>query len=226
MTYAIDILKYIGPFVGIFIGWFLSQRNETARIKYTETRQLKRSLFVLLEVRNQITIEGRFNKYTSLFLEKINLKIKDISDEEIDENQYKDYFNSLIKTLLGDMPKDTYKQFNTCIDNLSEIDPLLAYRINGKQNLNNYINSFEDNTSSIKNIENIEIETVTALFKPQMIDDVKRELESIIISIAALISKKYIVKAKEIMTEAEDSEIDANLELIVDNVFETIKNEC
>lgn len=51
---------------------------------------------------------------------------------------------NLINSLIGEnYLKDIKKQFMNSIDNLSEIDPLLAYRINGKQNIQDYLNSWE-----------------------------------------------------------------------------------
>ncbi len=79
--HIIEILKYIGSLVGVFVGCLLAHKNENDKIKYSELRQLKRSLYVLLEIINSLPgayrIPGvdRDFKYEKIHLKKVYEKV-------------------------------------------------------------------------------------------------------------------------------------------------------
>lgn len=221
MENLIDILKYIGPFIGVFIGWLLTRKNDNDKIKYSEMRQIKRSLYVLLEIRNQITISIRMDKYLGILVEKLNLMLKEYTEEKIEAEQFKGLFKQILPSLIGEtIQKDLKEQFEKCIDNLSEIDPILTYRINGKQNIHDYIQSWEKESKSYFELESVEdIQNIIEHFKPKLVDELKNDIESIIIDIAHLISKKEVENVKDIIAEPEDLEIEIDIEGYLERIF-------
>jgi hypothetical protein len=224
MENIIDILKYIGPLIGVFVGWLLARKNENDKIKYSELRQLKRSLYVLLEIRNQISLTKRMDKYLNILVDKLNIILSNYTEEKIQPDQYKALLKHLLPSIIGEnIQKDLMEQFSKCIDNLSEIDPILAYRINGKQNVQDYIQSWEDETKVFFELESVEdIQSVIEHFRPTLIDEIKGDIESIIIDIAVLISKKEVEKVKDILKEPEDLEIEIDIESNLEKIFNGI----
>ncbi|WP_299584662.1 hypothetical protein [uncultured Sunxiuqinia sp.] len=227
MENLIEILKYIGPFIGVFIGWLLTRKNENDKIKYSEIRQIKRSLYVLLEIRNQITISKRMDKYLGILVEKLNLMFKEYTEEEIEAEQFKGLFKQILPSLIGEnFQKDLKEQFEKCIDNLSEIDPILTYRINGKQNIHDYIQSWEQESKCYFELESVEdIQNIIEHFKPKLVDELKSDIESIIIDIAHLISKEEAENVKDIIAEPEDLEIEIDIEGYLERIFSELLEE-
>ena len=221
MENFIEILKYIGPFIGVFIGWLLTRKNDNDKIKYSEKKQIKKSLYVLLEIRNQLAISKRMDKYLSVLVAKINLMLQDYTDEKIEKDQVKGLMEKILPSLVGEnFQLDLKEQFVKLIDNLSEIDPILAYRINGKQNIQDYIKSWEDKSKKYFELESVEdIEKSMDFFKPNVINEIKADIEKIIIDIAELINKKEVERIKEIITEPEELEIEEDIEEYLDRIF-------
>lgn len=221
MESIIEILKYIGPFIGVFIGWLLARKNMSDKIKYSELRQVKRSLYVLLEIRNQIVLTKRMDRYLGVLVKKVNLILRNHIDEKLESGQLMILFKQLLPSLIGEsFQKDLKKQFGKCIDNLSEIDPILTYKINGKQNVQDYIQSWEDKTKGYLEFGSIEdIQNAVEYFKPTLIDEIKNDIESIIIEVARLINEKEVENVKKIIAEPEDSEIEIDIESYLEKVF-------
>lgn len=221
MENFIEILKYIGPFIGVFIGWLLTRKNDNDKIKYSEKKQIKKSLYVLLEIRNQLAISKRMDKYLSVLVAKINLMLQDYTDEKIEKDQVKGLMEQILPSLVGEnFQLDLKEQFVKLIDNLSEIDPILAYRINGKQNIQDYIKSWEDKSKKYFELESVEdIEKSMDFFKPNVINEIKGDIETIIIDIAELINKKEVERIKEIITEPEELEMEQDIEEYLDRIF-------
>lgn len=224
MDNFIELLKYIGPVIGVLIGWLLTRKSETDKIKYSEIRQVKRSLYVLLEIRNQLVFSKRLDRYMNVLTGKLNSKIESLIPEKIDANLFKSLLKQILPSLIGDnFQKDLKEQFKKCIDNLSKIDPLLAYRINGKQNIQDYIQSWENESKNYFEFESIEdIQNVLDHFKPKLIDEIKNDLEAIILEVAALINDKEVKNVRDLITEPEDAEIQKDIEEYLNRILEGI----
>lgn len=224
MENLIEILKYIGPFIGVFIGWILTRKNDSDKIKYSEIRQIKRSLYVLLEIRNQIALAKRMDRYLNILTEKLNLKLNEYTDEKIEPEQFKGLLSQILPSLIGDNFQTNLKaQFDKCIDNLSEIDPVLTFRINGKQNVQDYLNTWENESESYFQMESVEdVKSTIEHFKPKLVDEIRNDIETIIIDLAALINKKEVERIKEIITEPEELEIEIDIDKYVEKMFSGI----
>lgn len=224
MKNLLEILKYIGPFIGVFIGWVLTRKNDSDKIKYSEIRQIKRSLYVLLEIRNQVALAKRIDKYLNIITKKVNLKLKEYTGEKIEKNQFKGLLDQILPSLIGDNFQTNIKvQFDKCIDNLSEIDPILTYRINGKQNVQDYLKSWESQSKSYMQTESVEdLQSTIDLIKPKLVDQIRSDIEAIIIDLAELISKKEVHRIKDIITEPEELDMEINIDAYVEALFSEI----
>lgn len=226
MEYFSEIYKGVAPFIGVFIGWLLTRKNENDKIKYSEIRQIKRSLYVLLEIRNQITINMRLDKYSNLYVKKINAATSNISDNLIEKDQFKEYNSNLIATIIGeDYQRNLKEQFVKCIDNLSEIDPIMTYKISGKQNIKDYIESWEIESKKYCNFETDEdFNDIMGHFKPSFVDDIRKNIESLLIDLAHLISNKEVKSIRELLEKPDNIEkdIDADVEKVLSVMREKI----
>src|SRR5690606_11154324 len=105
-----------------FIGWLLTRKSETDKIRYNEVKQIKRSLFVLLEIRNQLVVSKRFDRYLTVITEQLNEKLKGHTDEIINPKQYSQLIKAIFPSLIGEnFQKDLKQQFAKCIESLSEV---------------------------------------------------------------------------------------------------------
>lgn len=222
MENFIEILKYIGPLVGVYIGWLLTKKSETDKIKYSEIRQIKRSLFILLEIRNQLVVSKRIETSINIFTEKLNIKLEKVSSEKLESNELNEFIKKILPSLIGDnFQKDLNDQFKKCIDNLSEIDPVLAFRINGKQNIQDYMQSWENETNKQLKLENIEdVQLAIQYFRPKMVDEINSDLEEIIIEVANLINGKEVETVKNIINEPTKDDLEYEVDNYIDIMFE------
>jgi hypothetical protein len=213
MNYLLEISKYLWPLLGVFLGWLLTQKSETKKNQHNEIRQIKRSLYVLLEIRNQLAVTKRIDRYITSLTEQLNSKIEGESIEKIDKKILIDLVQQIMPSLMGvSYHKDLKEQFRNCIDSLSEIDPLLAYRLNGKQNIQDYIESWQDRSTAILGFDSHEdaIKEIER-FKPKLIHEIMTDVESTIEEVARLISKNELARVREAMSEIEDQHVQSQV---------------
>ena len=227
MNYFIEILKYIGPFIGVFIGWLLARTNETDKIRYGELRHIKNSLYLLLEIRNQLVLNARINRYIDTLTKQINLLIESEGSETLDPKMINELVKKLIPSLIGpNYQKDIKKQFKKSIERLSEINPTLAYRINGKQNIQDYIENWKDQFNKYFVINNIEDAKKTVeIIEPKLTNEIKNDVEEIIKKVASQIGKKELKIVENIIIEPDDEEITKNVEDYLNKMLKNLKEE-
>lgn len=221
MSNILDILKYIGPLLGVFIGSLLTRESQKKKIRYEELRQIKRCLYVFLEIRNQITLNKKIDKYIHILTDQINSQIETNESEQLNPDSLNELVKKLIPSLLGDnFHNDLKDQFRKCVDNLSEIDPLLAYRINGKQNIQDYIDTWEKKSSAYLGINNVkDVKRAVELFKPKLLEEIKTDIEKIIKDVSSLLGKKEQEKIGGILTDPKDEDIRKNTEKYLTRLF-------
>ena len=226
MDYLIEVLKYIGPFIGVLIGWFLSRKSEKDKIKYDEQKRVKRILFILLEIRNELLQSKKMDKYLRVYIDKVKVKFNIDESENIDSSELKAFLKDLIMKVNGDNNYfDLNSQFNECIDNLSEIDPFLAYRINGKQNIRSFIENWENETKKVLEPENIsEVEDMISHFRPKLVDEIQNDLSEIIIEVTELTSDKNLKEEiSEFLKEPTESDYENDIGEYIDRIFDGIE---
>jgi len=226
MDYLIEILKYIGPFIGVLIGWFLSRKSEKDKIKYDEQKRVKRILFILLEIRNELLQSKKMDKYLRIYIDKVKVKFNISESENIDSSELKLFLKGLITKVNGENNHfDLNNQFNECVDNLSEIDPFLAYRINGKQNIRSFIENWENETKKVLESENInEVENMVSHFRPKLVDEIQNDLSEIINEVTELTSDKNLKEEiTEFLKEPTESDYENDIGEYIDRMFDGIE---
>jgi hypothetical protein len=113
------------------------------------------------------------------------------------------------------------KKFNLCIQNLAEIKPLLAYQINGKQNVRKYVDEWETEIRKLESLDNVaDVENTLAHFKPKLIDEIKSDLNEIINEIATLVDDKNTkTETKELLIEPTEKEFEKEFSDYIDKML-------
>ena len=226
MDYLIEILKYIGPFIGVLIGWFLSRKSEKDKIKYDEQKRVKRILFILLEIRNELLQSKKMDKYLRIYIDKVKVKFNISESENIDSSELKLFLKGLITKVNGENNHfNLNNQFNECVDNLSEIDPFLAYRINGKQNIRSFIENWENETKKVLESENInEVENMVSHFRPKLVDEIQNDLSEIINEVTELTNDKNLKEEiTEFLKEPTESDYENDIGEYIDRMFDGVE---
>jgi hypothetical protein len=222
----IEILKYIGPFVGVYIGWLLRQKSEKHKIKYEEQKRIKNTLFNMLEIRNGLLQSKRIDRMLRVLIPKIKAHPKFNQEEEINPIEFKNFIRKLLLNFNDDNHEINFNQkFKQSVENLSEINPILAFKINGKQNVRKYVDGWEMESRNIMDSENVEgVEEALEAYKPKLIDEIDFDLTEIILEIADLITEDQIKEdAKEMITKKNEKESESDFSEYIDRMFAEIK---
>lgn len=221
MENIIEILKYIGPFVGVYIGWILSQKSEKYKINYEEQKRIKNTLFNMLEIRNNLLQYEKIDRTLRLVISKIKAHPKYVVDDEINSTYFKNFIGKLLFNFNENYENDFGVKFNQSVVNLSEINPVLAFRINGKQNVKKFIESWETESIKILDADKVEeIEEALLYFKPRLVNEINSDLIEIINDIMDLIGDDDIKKETiEVIRNKTQQENDADLTEYIDRMF-------
>jgi hypothetical protein len=223
----IEGLKYIGPLIGVCVGWLLTRKSDKDKLLREDKKSLKMTLRLLLDLRHEINLTRRDEDFINIYIETAKTKFGEI--EGLDPEQIKilvDLLGKMIDeaglTMAKKASKYTRENFERVIDNLSEIDPILAYQLNGKQNIQEFFEEWE--AISKKSLEEWvtekdEIKNMIQHFKPKLLEEAVRELDVVLIEIAAQINKTTLLKTKEIITKRDIHEKQIEIYQFVERIF-------
>jgi len=223
MNIFLEILQYVGPFIGVFIGWFLSQRSEKKKIQYDERKKVNHTLFLLLEIRHELTNILKDDKFLRTYIDKVKEKLN-VEEPTAEENlMLKGFMQNLKNTMKSDNNTDNLEnQFLSCVRNLSEINPLLAYRISGKQDLRKFIENWENQSKQVLSLEDFnQTEYMLEHFKPKVINELETDLNDIIINVAKLTENEQIIEdTTELIERKSDNEYENDIAELVEKLFD------
>ena len=223
MKITLEILQYIGPFIGVFIGWFLSQRSEKKKIQYDEKKKIKHTLFLLLEIRNELIDILKDDKFLRIYIDKVKEKLNVAEPTPEESVLLKQFMLNLKNTMKSENRVDSLEsQFSSCVKNLSEINPILAYRINGKQDLRRFIENWENQSKQVLNSQDFnQTEQMLEHFKPKVINELESDLNEIIENVAKLTDDKEIIEdTTELINRKSDGEYENGIAEYVEKMFD------
>ncbi|AUC77247.1 hypothetical protein [Olleya sp. Bg11-27] len=223
MNILLEILQYVGPFIGVLIGWFLSQRSEKKKIQYDERKKVNHTLFLLLEIRNELTNILKDDKFLRTYIDKVKEKLN-VAEPTAEENTLlKGFMLNLKNTMKSDNQTDNLEsQFLSCVRNLSEINPILAYRISGKQDLRKFIENWENQSKEVLSLEDFnQTEQMLEHFKPKVINELEKDLNDIIINVAKLTENEQVIEdTTELIHRKSDGEFEKEITELVERLFD------
>lgn len=176
----------------------------------------------MLEIRNSLLQSKRIDRMLRVLIPKIKAHPKFNQEEEINPLEFKNFIRKLLLNFNDDNHEIDFNQkFKLSVENLSEINPTLAYRINGKQNVRKYVDGWEMESRNLMDAENVEgIEAALEDYKPKLIDEIDSDLTKIISEIADLINEDKIKEdAKKMIRKKTEKETDSDFSEYIDRMF-------
>lgn len=197
---------YIGALFSVAFGWCLNEIGQWLRTRKEDKKIKKQILYNLLET-NFIFNQLDTSEITQMLTDRILLRFpKNEQTEEL-----KQYLNQLYSGIIGRLLKDDVadklenieEKYTKAVDNLATIDPITAYRLNGKTNIMQIFDLLQDYFEEVKGdfpgeeelVQN-QISSTANVLKPEIIKDAISDLEEEIKDIAFTINPWTWVKVK------------------------------
>jgi hypothetical protein len=210
MHQIIELLKYLGPFAGVLIGWFLSRQHEKGKMIQEDKRTLKNVLYFLLEMRSQLNlyvVDQEEWKSMNAIIKK-RFPISD-SDERILKSIVSKVLPEIVIAKISLSKEDIEalnNNFASCVSSLSEIDPILASRLSSRQNIKALSNPqleksrlfISDLLTDVKDAN--ELNLIVKELEPRFLREMVSDLEQVLIEIALKIDKLTVKKVRERLT--------------------------
>jgi len=152
-----------------------------------------------------------------LITDRIVTRIPDEKQKEEFQKEFKKIFPRIIENLIQsdivERLKKMEKEYSKSIDDLSTVDPIKAYRLNGKTNIiqtfdllqnsiKKLVDQFPDETGQ-DNVQN-QIESTIEILKPKIISEAIFDLETEITDLALSINMPTWLKAKRTLSRTKN----------------------
>lgn len=234
MTLVVEIIKYLLPVFAVAIGWMLSQLGERNKWIREDKRKLKRTLFYLLEIRYHLKLfeidDESIDTLYSMIKDKLG-RLKEV--QELSKENFKLVVGFFIGGLKNNKPQviqrdveSLNKTFVQCIDTLSEVDPLLAFRLKGKENIQQTLKEALEGTKSsileyVRDANDVsELQKAVQHFEPKILSETLRDLEAIMLDVANQIGKSTLRQTKKKIASQSLKRNDSEIEGILDRIME------
>jgi hypothetical protein len=209
----------------------LGEKNKAIR---EDKRRLKKTLYYLLEIRYHLKLFETDDETINTLYAMIKNKLGNIKDiQELSKENFKLAARFFIGILKDNKPEITKrdiehlsKNYMQCVENLSEVDPILAFRLKGKENVQQLLKEILDGTKSsileyTKNVNDVtELEKAMRHFEPKILRETLRELESILVEIAKQISRSILKQTRERISNQGLKRNESEIEGIFDRIME------
>ncbi len=227
MDKLIEVLKYFGPLIGVFIGWLLTRKNDKDKLVREDKRKLKRTLKTLLDLRYEINLVRRDEDFINIYVETVKTKFGELGQLDTEQtNRIIDLLKKMIEeaglTITKQTSKTTKENFEKAVDNLSEIDPILAYRLSGKQNIQEFFGEWEEISKKSLDewmTDKDEVKNMIQHFRPKLLNEAITDLDSVLIEIATQIDSGTLSKTNEIIAEKDIYEKQIEIHQFVERFF-------
>lgn len=205
---------YITALFSIAFGWFLNELGQWFRTRQDDKKIKRRILYNLLET-NFIFNQLDTSNIVELLTERVLLRIpKHEQTEEVKQylNQlYSGLISNLIQENVADNLESIEEKYTSAVDSLATIDPVTAYRLNGKTKIIETFDLLEDYYEEVKqqfpnDIEQMQgaIEITSNSIKPEIIKEAIEDLEEEIRDIAFSIDIRTWLKAKKTLKTSKE----------------------
>lgn len=226
---------YITALFSITFGWFLNELGQWFKTRQDDKKIKRKILYNLLET-NFIFNQLETSNFVELLAERILLRVpKHLQTEEVKQYLnilYSGFIDNLIKDNVANNLVNIEEKYTNAVDSLATIDPVTAYRLNGKTKIIETVNLLEDyyekvNQQFPNDIDQMRdaIETATNIIKPEIIKDAIVDLEEEIRDIAFSIDILTWLKVKQTLKSSKErirkngvKKIDELLDKLIPNI--------
>jgi len=119
--------QYFGPIFAVVVGWVLHELSDTIRARREDRRAAGRTLAELLDLRHLIRARV--------------LLIKEIRSRTIVPPEAEPIIGNFISSLVGQVTQGMSDRYNKAVDSISGRDPLLAFELRSKDQLDPLMNT-------------------------------------------------------------------------------------
>ncbi|MGA2405637.1 MAG: hypothetical protein ABSF81_02670 [Bacteroidales bacterium] len=193
---------YISTIVSITLGWFLNELSQWFRTRKEDKKVIKRVLYNLLEtyfIFNQLNTSDLIHLLTDRLLIRFLVQGQSLEAKDYLNKLFSEIIDGFIKDDIVDRLKRIEIGYTYSIEELAAVDPITAYRLNGKIRI---IETFDILQEHIKEKVtqsaelNVQFQDQIESIKPQIINDAIEDLEDEIIAISFSINILTWIKAK------------------------------
>lgn len=226
---------YITALLSITLGWFLNELGQFFRTVHSDKKIKKQILYNLLET-NFIFNKLDSEKFTDILSERVMLRIpleEQSEDLKVNLKQlYSKLLGEVIKKNVAENLEAIEAKYTSAVDNLASIDPVTAYRLNGRTKIMDIFDSIQLYSEKAKNefpfdAEQIQesIELAAENIKPDIIKDAITSLEQEILDLAISINIQTWLKVKRSLKKSKKGIHEDGVKLIDDLLDKTIPKQ-
>jgi hypothetical protein len=205
---------YITALISITFGWFLNELGQWFRTRQDVKKVKRKILYNLLET-NFIFNQLDTSNIVELLTERILLRVpKHEQTDEVKQHLNKLYsglIDGLLKDNVADNLENIEEKYTSAVDSLAAIDPVTAYRLNGKTKILETFDLLEDYYEEVKqqfpnDVDEMQdaIETATNAIKPELIKEAIDDLEDEIRDIAFSIDIRTWYKVRKTLKSSKE----------------------
>jgi hypothetical protein len=227
--------SFISALISVAVGWFLNELSQWFRTRKDDKKAKRQVLYHLLEA-HHVFKRLDVSEFIDMFIERYLLRLPQEAqtheNKQIIVNTYTPYLQSLLTQDVVKELGQLEEKYINALDSLSGIDPITAYRLNGKTNIMKVLNFLQNYNSGLpekfpgeEELVQNQIDATMDVMGPQIIKDANRDLEDEILSISCSISFLSWYKVRKLLKKSlnkggTDSirEIDA----IIDKIIPTL----
>jgi hypothetical protein len=222
---------FIAALLSVAFGWFLNELGQWFRTRKEDRKIKKQVLFYLLETHftfNKLDTAEITNLLTTKVLERIPKNEQTDEAKQFINHLYTGIIEEFVEDKVADSLEETEEHYTKSISELSKLDPITAYRLNGKNKIFQVFELLHDYYDEVKEKFpnepglNEHIELTVQTIKPELIKDAISDLEDEIKGIAFTINlwtwfraKKTITKIKSKVRKDDEKKIDELLDLVM-----------
>lgn len=223
---------FFGALFSVAFGWFLNELGQWFRTRKEDKKIKKQILYNLLET-NFIFNQLDTSEITQMLTVRILLRIPENEHTE----ELKQYLNQLYSGVIGRLIQNDVadklttieEKYTKAVDTLATIDPITAYRLNGKTNiiqsfdlLQKYFEEVKGHFPGEEEIVQNKISSTIDALKPEIIKeaifDLEVEIKDIAFSINLLtwFEAKRTLKSSKVRIKTEgEKKIDELLDELI-----------
>lgn len=205
---------FIFSAVGIAFGWFLNELGQWFKTRKEDKKIKNQILYNLLEI-NFVFNQLETSEITQLLADRILVRIpKEEQTEELKQS-LNQFYSEIIGELLEDNVNEKLEiieaKYSKALDDLATIDPITAYRLNGKTNimqsfdiLHDYFDAVKKQFPGEEEVIQDQINSTIYSLKPEVIKEAISDLEDEIKDLALSINPWIWFKVRKTLQSSKD----------------------
>lgn len=196
---------YIGTLLSVTFGWFLNELSQWFRTRKEDRKIKKQVLFYLLETHftfNKLDTSEITNLLSQKVLERISKNEQPDEAKQFINQLYAGIISGFVEDNVAESLEETEEHYTKSISELSKLDPITAYQLNGKNKIFQVFNLLHDYYDKVKETLpnepglNEQIKLTIETIKPEIIKDAISDLEDKIRDIALSINLWTLYRAR------------------------------